>query len=73
MVLGSVRFLRQHGKIEKPLIELFRYLFRIAAGYMITQARADILERPDGSGKMPDLVGFRIFTLYDILIFHIMI
>ena len=47
MILPLIRRGADHGKIQKPLVELLRDLLRVAAGDMIQQVRIRLFHLPD--------------------------
>ena len=56
MVFRRIGFPGQDGKINDPLIQLFCYLFCIAAYDVVMQIGISILERSDCGRQMPYLI-----------------
>ena len=58
MVFFPVGLFHNDPEIQKPLVQLFRNLFRIAAGNMVMQSRVLLPAKADYAGKITNLERF---------------
>ena len=57
-VLVPVRFFSEDNKVQKPFLQLFRNLLRVAAGDVVLQLRILLLQGFNRICNILDLIGF---------------